>query len=151
MNSLARPLVALIVSFVPFFPLAAAPENAAEIMAKTLDNVKLSGYFTVTGKDKPPKKESYIIPSVAKAPGDNDLWIIDYRFEKGGKTVDLPLPLPVKWAGDKPVIYMDNLTIPGLGTFSAFVLFDDGKYAGTWAHGKTTGHLYGTLAKREGE
>lgn len=151
MNSLTRPLVVLLLSLVPFSDLAAAPDNAAEIMAKTLDNVKLTGFFTVTGKEKPPKKESYEIPSVAKAPGANDLWIINYRFKKGERTVDLPLPLPVKWAGDKPVIYMDNLTIPGLGTFSAFVLFDGNKYAGTWAHGKTTGHLYGTIAKQVGE
>jgi hypothetical protein len=118
-------------------------------MARTLDNVKLTGFFTVNGKDNPPKEESYVIPSVAKAPGENDLWIITYRMAKGGQELDLPLPLPVKWAGEKPVIYMDNLTIPGLGTFSAFVLFDGDKYAGTWAHDKITGHLYGTIARRE--
>ena len=131
--------------------LPAASGGGQAILPKLLNNTKLSGYFTITGKDKPPAKESYEILSVAKAPGKNDLWIFTARMKKGGQQVDLPIPLPVKWAGDKPVIYMDNLKIPGLGQFSAFVLFDGDKYAGTWAHGKTTGHLYGTIAPRNKE
>ena len=31
-------------------------------------------------------------------------------------------------------IHMDNLNILLMGTFCAYVLFDDDKYAGTWAH-----------------
>ena len=115
-----------------------------------LRNVKLTGHFTVTGKDKPPSKETYEILSVQKL-GKGDLWIFTTLLRKGGETVTLPIPLPVKWAGDKPVIHMDNITIPTMGTFSAFVIFDDDKYAGTWAHGKITGHLYGTIAKRKPE
>ena len=129
--------------------LAADDKPNLEQLPKLLNNTKLSGYFTITGKDKPPTKESYEILSVTKAPGGNDLWIFTSRMKKGGQQVDLPIPLPVKWAGNKPVIYMDNLKIPGLGQFSAFVLFDGDKYAGTWAHGKTTGHLYGTISPRE--
>ena len=72
-------------------------------------------------------------------------------MKKNGQSVKLPIPLPVKWVGDKPVIHMDNLSIPTMGTFSAYVLFDDDKYAGTWAHGKTKGHLYGTIAKQKAE
>lgn len=123
-------------------------DSSQTLLPKLLNDTKLTGYFTITGKDKPPTKESYEILSVAKAPGDNDLWIFTARMKKGGQKVDLPIPLPVKWAGEKPVIYMDNLKIPGLGQFSAFVLFDGDKYAGTWAHGKTTGHLYGTISPR---
>lgn len=136
----------LLLSF--FCPSLLPAKSKEALLSEQLSNVKLSGYFTVTGKDKAPTKESYEILSVVKAPGKNDLWIFTSRMKKGGQTVDLPIPLPVKWAGDKPVIYMDNLKIPGLGQFSAFVLFDGDKYAGTWVHGKTTGHLYGTIAKR---
>ena len=57
------------------------------------------------------------------------------------------MPLPVKWVGDVPVIAMQNLSIPGLGTFSAHVVIDGQKYAGTWAHGKVGGHLYGKISK----
>ena len=118
--------------------------------AQQLDNVKLTGSFTIVGKDKPPAKESYRILSVSKF-GDGDLWVFNTLMKKNGQSVKLPIPLPVKWVGDKPVIHMDNLSIPTMGTFSAYVLFDDDKYAGTWAHGKTKGHLYGTIAKQKAE
>ena len=68
-------------------------------------------------------------------------------LKSGKKDVTLPMPLPVKWAGEIPVISMQNFTIPGLGTFSAHVVIDRGKYAGTWAHGNKGGHLYGTIHK----
>jgi hypothetical protein len=57
------------------------------------------------------------------------------------------MPLPVKWVGDIPVITMDEMNIPGLGTFSAHVVIDGNKYAGTWSHGKVGGHLYGKITK----
>ena len=57
------------------------------------------------------------------------------------------MPLPIKWAGDTPVISMDKLSIPGLGTFSAHVVIDDDKYAGTWKHGKAGGHLFGNIGR----
>ena len=49
--------------------------------------------------------------------------------------------------GEIPVITMQNLNIPGLGTFSSHVVIDGNKYAGTWAHGKVGGHLYGRISK----
>ena len=113
-----------------------------------LNNVKLTGHFTVSGKDQPPRKETYEILGIQKL-GDGDLWLFTTIVKKGGQEITLPIPLPVKWVGSKPVIHMDNLTIPTMGTFSAFVIFDDDRYAGTRAHGKTTGHLYGTIAKRK--
>ena len=113
-----------------------------------LNNVKLSGYFTVSGKEQPPRKETYEILGIQKL-GKGDLWLFTTIINKGEQKVTLPIPLPVKWAGSKPVIHMNNLTIPTMGTFSAFVIFDDDRYAGTWVHGKTTGHLYGTIAKRK--
>jgi hypothetical protein len=51
----------------------------------------------------------------------------------------------VKWAGKTPVITLDNITIPGLGTFSSRVVIDQGKYAGTWKHDDVGGHLFGKL------
>ncbi|MEK9986268.1 MAG: hypothetical protein VW879_16145 [Opitutae bacterium] len=112
-----------------------------------LNNVTLTGFFTVVGKDKPPAEESYTILSVSKL-GKGDLWVFNTLMKKNGQEVQLPIPLPVKWVGDKPVIHMDNLNIPTMGTFSAYVLFDDDQYAGTWAHGKTKGHLYGIIEAR---
>ena len=48
---------------------------------------------------------------------------------------------------DTPVVSLVNLTIPGLGTFSAHVVIDGKKYAGTWKHGKAGGHMFGVIEK----
>ena len=111
-----------------------------------MQGVRFSGFFTMTGKEVPPMEETYEIQSVQKF-GEEDLWIFTARVKYGKKDVVLPMPLPVKWVGEVPVITMKDLAIPGLGTFSAHVVIDGDKYAGTWAHGKVGGHLYGTIEK----
>ena len=115
-----------------------------------MQGVRFSGFFTMTGKDVPPMEETYEIQSVQKF-GEDDLWIFTARVKYGNKDVVLPMPLPVKWVGNVPVITMKDLAIPGLGTFSAHVVIDGNKYAGTWAHGKVGGHLYGTIEKMKKE
>ena len=42
-----------------------------------------------------------------------------------------------------------DLAIPGLGTFKSRVLIYDGKYAGTWQHGKIGGSLFGRIERIE--
>ncbi len=111
----------------------------------TLSNAVLSGQFTITGREAPPRTESYTIHSVRKMT-QGDLWVFTARIKYGKHDVTLPMPIPVKWAGDTPVISLDNLTLPGLGTFSAHVVIDGDKYAGTWTHGKANGHMFGTIA-----
>jgi hypothetical protein len=90
--------------------------------------------------------EQYTIRTVEKVPNSNR-----FRFMAGIKygqlDVELPLELPVIWSGKTPVITLDQFTIPGMGTFSARVLIDDGKYAGTWSHDEHGGHLFGTIKK----
>ena len=113
---------------------------------KAMRGVRFSGFFTVDGSKNPPSEEVYEIQSVQKF-GDQDLWIFTARIKYGQKDVTLPMPLPVKWVGDIPVITMDEMNIPGLGTFSAHVVIDGKKYAGTWSHGKVGGHLYGKITK----
>ena len=112
----------------------------------TLTNAVLTGKFTITGKPSPPREESYTIRSVTKM-AQGDFWLFTARIKYGKRDVTLPMPIPVKWAGDTPVISLDNLTLPGLGTFSAHVVIDGDKYAGTWAHGQVGGHMFGTIAK----
>jgi hypothetical protein len=51
----------------------------------------------------------------------------------------------VKWAGKTPVITLDNVTIPGLGTFSSRVVIDGPLYAGTWQHDAVGGHMFGKI------
>ena len=117
-----------------------------ENFEKAMKGVRFSGFFTVDGSKNPPAEEVYEIQSVQKF-GDQDLWIFTARIKYGQKDVTLPMPLPVKWVGTIPVITMDEMNIPGLGTFSAHVVIDGNKYAGTWSHGNVGGHLYGKITK----
>ena len=117
-----------------------------ENFEKAMKGVRFSGFFTVDGSKNPPSEEAYEIQSVQKF-GVKDLWVFTARIKYGQKDVTLPMPLPVKWVGDIPVITMDEMNIPGLGTFSAHVVIDGNKYAGTWSHGKVGGHLYGKITK----
>jgi len=117
-----------------------------ENFKRSMDGVRFTGFFTMDGTDTPPSQETYEVQNVQKF-GDGDLWIFTARIKYGKKDITLPMPLPVKWLGDIPVISMKNLSIPGLGSFSAHVVIDGNKYAGTWAHGKVSGHLYGNISK----
>jgi hypothetical protein len=42
---------------------------------------------------------------------------------------------------------LDRVTIPALGTFSARVVLDEGRYAGTWSHDDKGGHLFGVIER----
>jgi len=112
---------------------------------KAMSGVKFVGFFTVDGRDGT-SKEEYTILNVKKL-GKGDLWLFKARVKYGKTDLTLPMPLPVKWAGDKPVIAMDKVKIIGLGTFSSHVVIDGGRYAGTWQHGDVGGHLYGSIEK----
>lgn len=117
-----------------------------ERFEKSMKGVRFSGFFTVDGSAKPPSEEVYEIQSVQKF-GNEDLWIFTARVKYGGKDITLPMLLPVKWIGTTPVIAMNELNIPGLGVFSAYVIIDNDKYAGTWGHKSSGGHLFGKIEK----
>jgi hypothetical protein len=111
---------------------------------KTMTNAEMRGLFTIEGDDKPLKEEHYTIASVRKLKGD--LWLINARIRFGSKDVTVPLILPVKWAGDTPVITVTNVGIPGIGTYTARVLIYDDHYAGIWSGSAThRGALFGTI------
>lgn len=115
--------------------------------AAALSNVTLTGSFTVDGKmDGPPKAETYEIESVTKVTGN--LWTFMTRIKYGKTDARLPVTVPIVWADETPMVSLTNATIPGLGSeFSAKVIFDGDRYAGTWAHGKAGGHMFGKIAK----
>ena len=115
-------------------------------LERLLTGTVFKGVFTIDGRAGQPAEEEYTISKVKKV-GEGDLWMFTARIKYGNKDVTLPVPVPIKWAGNTPVIEMDNLKIPLLGTFSAHIVIDDGKYAGTWKHGKVGGHMYGTISK----
>ncbi|MGY8770069.1 MAG: hypothetical protein ACKVH8_16755 [Pirellulales bacterium] len=130
---------------------AAAQEQAKRFakFEKTLNKATLVGKFTVVGKDADPKEERYEIRSVKKLDAPQDTWLFLARIKYGKNDLVVPMPLQVKWAASTPVITLDNVTIPGLGTFSAYVIIDNDKYAGTWTHGKVSGHLFGRIEHEE--
>ncbi len=127
--------------------LARADDNKVRYAKFTRDmsGVKLLGEFTVDGSGVT-SKEEYTILKVKKIDG-GDLWLFTARMKYGKIDLTLPMPIPIKWAGNTPVISLDNMTIPGLGTFSAHVVVDGNKYAGTWKHGQAAGHMFGSIKK----
>jgi hypothetical protein len=126
-----------------------APDQAALIkkLESTLTNAKLVGKFTVAGKGEvSPKSEEYVIKSAMKL-DEGDLWMLKAQIKYGDTDTVVPIPLEIKWAGDTPVITLTNLTIPGMGTFTSRVVIYEGRYAGTWQHGKHGGNMFGVIEK----
>ena len=130
-------------------PASPAP-SAAELEAKfqeTMTGVTMSGRWVLIkdGELGPEKPENYTIVSVAKTGGD--AWVINARIRYGQQDIVAPIPVQVKWAGDTAVIIVNNLTVPGGGTYSARVLIHDRTYAGTWSGGNHGGLLNGLITK----
>lgn len=114
-----------------------------------LKNSALVGTFTVDGDNQSKARpERYEISKVVKQPV-GDYWNFFARIKYAQHDVTLPIPVEVKWAGSTPVITVDNLTIPGMGTFDARVVISDNKYAGTWRHGNVGGLMYGHIKKQD--
>ena len=130
-----------------------AAQNSAErqaaleaALAKMLSGATLEGSFTVSGPGADPKKlsrEKYTLGEVKKVSGD--IWLFPTRIQYGEKDLTLPIPVPIRWAGDTPVVVVDAVDLPGFGAVSARVLFFDGHYAGYWQHGNHSGNLFGEI------
>lgn len=115
-------------------------------LAKLLSGATLDGSFTSTAPGRDPtrlSRDKYTLGSVRKLMGN--VWLINARIQYGQRDVTVPITLPIEWAGNTPVIVVDDLTIPGMGTFSARVMFFDGHYSGYWKHGDRGGHMFGII------
>jgi hypothetical protein len=147
--------VATCISLIAFeSPLAAderadaAPRQASleAGLAKMLTGATLEGSFTSTGAGSDPKKltsDKYTLGTVKKLSGD--MWQFPARIEYSGKDITLPIVLPIRWAGDTPVVTVDDLPLPGFGTVSARVMFFEGHYSGYWKHGDHGGNMFGVI------
>ena len=115
--------------------------------AKKMSGVVMTGVFTIKGQKLDNlREEKYTITKVQKLKGE--FWAFHSRLQYGDKDITLPIAVPMKWAGDTPMISITNMAIPGLGAgFSARVLFHEDFYAGTWRHGEHSGHMFGTISK----
>lgn len=120
------------------------PEQVAAL-EKLMNHATMVGHFTVTGESVGGKltEERYELGDVKRLrQGD---WLIQSRIRYGDHDVTLPLTLPIRWAGDTPVICVDDMAIPGLGTFTARVMIFRDHYAGFWTGKDHGGHLFGVI------
>jgi hypothetical protein len=116
--------------------------------AEALSGSVLVGHFSIDGMktEKSSLPERYELKSVKKA--KDGLWTFTARVTFLKQDVTLPITVPVVWAGDTPMVSLTNATLPGLGNqLSAKVIFDEGRYAGTWQHGKFGGHMWGKIER----
>ena len=125
-------------------PSIADAARVAEL-EKALSHATLVGHFTTTGAEQggKPTAERYELGEV-KHIGSNQ-WLIQSRIKYGDHDVTVPLTLPIRWAGDTPMICLDEMPIPGLGTFTARVMIYKGHYAGFWSGADHGGHLFGVI------
>ena len=122
-----------------------------QAFADQMNGCALVGTFTIDGRDDgPARSERYEIKGATKVKDDN--WLINARVVYGKIDVVVPVPVKMNWAGDTAVLSVTNLAIPLVGEqFTARLLFYDGRYAGTWAHGKVGGHMLGRIEKAEAD
>ncbi|MDA0588023.1 MAG: hypothetical protein O2820_08105 [Planctomycetota bacterium] len=125
---------------------AKAAEDRTEAIkkfTKQLSGSTLVGQFTLDDApaEQSMKPDRYQIATVNHISGDT------YLFVYLHKGVPIPLSLKVLWAGDTPMIVLDDFTIAGMGTFSSRVMFHGDRYAGTWQHGKKGGLMFGKIEK----
>ena len=130
---------------------AGAQPNQDELekqFAEKLSGATLVGQFTVSDLNdgKPLAQDRYTMGTVKKLP--SGFWSFETRIQYGEHDVKLPLALPVKWAGDTPVITVTNVAFPGLGTYSARVLFYGDSYAGTWSGKTHGGEMWGKIVPK---
>ena len=127
-----------------------APGPTPEMEAKfkeALTNAVMDGrYCTVAdGVLGPDKEDKYTIEGVEKVTGEQ--WIIKARVEYGTVKFTAPVTVLVKWAGDTPVIVVDNFGLPGTPKYSARVMIFGDTYSGTWNAGDHGGLMHGVLKK----
>ncbi len=124
---------------------AETPGERDARFAQYMTGAKFVGRFTILGKnDGNMPEEEYTIHKCEKLEQD-DMFRFTARIRYGDTDTELPMDLPVKWAGRTPVITLEKLWLPGLGTFSSRVVIHSGRYAGTWDHGDKGGHLFGRI------
>lgn len=114
--------------------------------AELLTGSRLVGYFTMDGEGKPELKgDSYTLNRVSKKEGN--LWTFEAQIEYGERAIPIKMDLPVVWAGNTPVISVDDMGFPFLGTYSARILFDKGQYSGLWSGKGYGGQMFGRVEK----
>ena len=135
-------------------PAAKSPAKATlsteELEAKfktTLTEATMSGRWCMLadGKMGPDKEEKYTITGVEKTADGQ--WTISARIQYGTLDFVAPVPVQVKWAGDTPLIIVDNIGFPGTAKYSARVMIFKDTYSGTWSGGDHGGLMHGVITR----
>ena len=123
---------------------AVPPEHEAKLIA-TLTNATLKGRWAgiKEGQLGPNKEDSYFIASVTKLGGDK--WQVNARLSYGGKELSIPIPVQVKWAGDTPVLVLNNVSMGTNRSYSARVMIYEKTYSGWWTAPDHGGLLNGVI------
>lgn len=116
------------------------PESQFEQM---MSGAVLVGHSTLDGRDGLSGEERYSIERVSRIGGD--VWMFQSRMKLDGHEIPLPIPVTIKWAGDTPVIEVTDLSIPGMGSYTARVVLYRDRYAGTWSGKNHGGQLFGAI------
>ncbi len=125
-----------------------AEEQAARDRAfeEMMTNVSLVGRSTSFEGEGITAEEEYVIEKVSRVAGDR--WLFHTTMKLGSGDVTVPIPVTILWAGDTPVITLTDLSIPGMGSYSARVLLFRDHYAGTWITASGGGHVFGDIVRR---
>jgi hypothetical protein len=121
---------------------AESPDKKFEEMMK---GVTLVGRSSQLSSDKISGEERYVIEGVSKISGDT--WLFRSRFQYEGHDIPIPIPVTIKWAGDTPVITLTDLSIPGMGSYTARVVLYRDQYAGTWRGQSGGGQIFGKIVR----
>lgn len=124
---------------------------------ESMRGVVLDGNFTIVPQSSagevsdegPPRlrNDRYEIEKVVKRAGD--IWTFHARIQYGDKDVTLPVPVKLSWAGDTPMVSVTDLGLPGLGTYTARVVFYRDSYAGMWWGGQHGGNMFGRIVRSD--
>jgi hypothetical protein len=126
-------------------PAADAEAERDRNFQQMMSGATLVGYSTRTNREGLSGEERYAIQKVSKMAGDT--WLFHTHVKYGSTDLPVPIPLTIRWAGDTPVITLTDLSIPGLGTFTARVLLYRDQYAGTWSGENAGGQMFGKIVR----
>jgi hypothetical protein len=139
-------VIAAAVTFAQETTAADGPADKAKLekqFAEKMSNAKMVGYWSLWGKEDKPSRDTYTLGKVSKVEGDK--WTFEARIQFDKVDVTVPVPVLVKWAGETPVITVDKVGIPGVGTYSARVVVHGDHYAATWDGGDHGGYMWGKV------
>ena len=135
--------------------MAQGPVDAEQTFVAMLTNATLEGTWAPVQQGRLGDEhggDSYRIARVEKSPEGK--WSVFYVFTMRDRTVEFPIPIDVKFAGDAAVMILDNVRAGrGNANWSARVMFHEDVYVGRWwetgnpEHGGT---IAGTVV-RDGE